>query len=244
MNSKRRPLSLSLSLLLSLSLSLLLLLSLTAACAGVPSSEPLPATAESAPVPAVAETPIASAREPAIPDYLTPAQMEGPYYPVAKPDDRDNDLVNLAGAAGQPEGEVLAFGGLVLDANGMPVPGAVVEIWQTDASGVYLHPDDPGTAGRDPNFQFYGEAVAEPDGSYSFRTIMPGRYEPRPRHIHIKVRLDGQVLLTTQFYFAGEVNLRGDEAALVIDARPGVDAAGKPILVGERDIVLALGVGP
>jgi hypothetical protein len=58
------------------------------------------------------------------------------------------------------------------------------------------------------------------------------------------VKLDGQELLTTQFYFAGEIALRGDEAALLIDARPGVDAAGNPILVGERDIVLALGVGP
>jgi protocatechuate 3,4-dioxygenase beta subunit len=172
--------------------------------------------------------------------YITPAQQEGPYYPLEKPADRDNDLVSLTGATGAPAGEVLSLAGVVYDASGRPVDGALVEIWQTDSSGVYLHPDDPGTADRDPNFQFYGESLTGPDGVYSFRTILPGRYEPRPRHMHVKVKLDGEEVLTTQFYFAGEVAFGGDEANLVVDLAPAEDDAGQPIWVGERDIVLRL----
>jgi protocatechuate 3,4-dioxygenase beta subunit len=179
--------------------------------------------------------------------YFTPAQQEGPYYTVNKPEDRDNDLTVLAGAAGSPRGQVIEFGGKVYDATGQPVPGAIIEIWQTDSNGVYLHPNDPSTGQRDPNFQFYGEAVTAADGSYSFRTILPGQYEPRPRHIHVKVFLEGQELLTTQFYFADDPDVAsdplftaGDGAHLLIDLSEGQDAEGKPILVGQRDIVLAL----
>ena len=168
--------------------------------------------------------------------FFTPAQQEGPYYTVEKPADRDNDLATLSGAAGSPAGEVLEFGGTLYDAGGYPIEGAMIEIWQTDAAGVYLHPNDPGTENRDRNFQFYGEAQTDVHGAYSFRTILPGLYEPRPRHIHVKVRRDGQELLTTQFYFAGEIDLQGAEALMLIDARPGVDGSGNAILTGERDI--------
>jgi len=173
-------------------------------------------------------------------DYITPAQQEGPYYPLDKPSDRDNDLVDFAGASGAPAGEILNLSGVIYNAGGMPLEGITVEIWQTDNSGVYNHPGDPGTAGRDPNFQFYGESVTGADGVYSFRTIVPGRYEPRPRHIHVKVKRDGELLLTTQFYFADEVSFDGAEAHLLIERVWAEDDAGNPIWVGERDIVLAL----
>jgi protocatechuate 3,4-dioxygenase beta subunit len=173
--------------------------------------------------------------------YFTPSQQEGPYYPVEKPADRDSDLVTFEGAPAAPAGEVLVLSGVVYDAGGRRVENAVVEIWQTDWSGVYLHPDDPGTGERDRNFQFYGEAVTGADGVYGFRTILPGLYEPRPRHIHVKVRLDGDVVLTTQFYFGNEVSLDGEEANLVVDIAPAEDDDGNPIWVGERDVVLRNG---
>lgn len=176
----------------------------------------------------------------AAPDYFTPAQQEGPYYPVEKPADRDNDLVDLAGAAGEPAGQVLHLAGVVYDAVGNPVEGALVEIWQTDSSGAYMHPADPATDQRDPNFQFYGESVTGADGVYSFRTILPGLYGSRPRHIHFKVLADGEVVLTSQFYFAGEVELRGPEQHLLIQTAPAEDDEGRAILVGERDIVLQI----
>jgi protocatechuate 3,4-dioxygenase beta subunit len=201
-----------------------------------PADTSLPATSR-APASAAAAQPTSPAVEVT---YFTPTQQEGPYYPPEKPDDRDNDLVNLAGATGDPAGEVLSLSGVVYDANGRPVDGALVEIWQTDSNGIYLHPGDPDTADRDPNFQFYGESLTGSDGVYSFRTILPGRYEPRPRHIHVKIKLGGQELLTTQFYFPGDVSFSGDEANLVVNLAPAEDDAGRPIWVGERDIVLRL----
>ena len=108
-------------------------------------------------------------------------------------------------APAQANGELLILYGQVLDVNGNPVPDAVVEIWQTDASGVYDHPGDSGTASRDRSFQFYGTATVDEAGWYAFRTIVPGRYEPRPRHIHFKVKQYGSTLLTSQFYFGDDV---------------------------------------
>lgn len=196
----------------------------------------------------VAPTDIATAvpTEPAVvdsgpPGYVTPPQQEGPYYPVDKPAERDNDLVELAGATAPPAGEVLLLSGVIYDRFGMPVEGATIEIWQTDNSGVYDHPGDPGTDQRDPNFQFFGEAVTGVDGVYSFRTIIPGRYEPRPRHIHVKVRRGGEEVLTTQFYFGNEVSFAGAEVHLLIGMAPGEDDAGNPVWIGERDIVLSSG---
>jgi protocatechuate 3,4-dioxygenase beta subunit len=205
-----------------------------------PTSGPSGAPAEVTVTPGNAGQPateaVAAGPEPIEVTYFTPSQQEGPYYTVDKPADRDNDLVDFAGATAPPAGQVIEFGGRVYDANGLPVEGITIEIWQTDDSGVYLHPGDPSTGQRDPNFQFYGEALTAADGSYSFRTILPGLYEPRPRHIHVKLRLDGRELLTTQFYFAGEIDLRGDEAAMLIDLQP--DTQGNDILVGVRDIIL------
>ena len=104
-------------------------------------------------------------------------------------------------AAPTAAGEVILVTGRVLDLSGNPLPGAAVEFWQTDASGVYDHPGDQGTNSRDRGFQFYGTSITDADGRYAFRTVRPGYYEPRPKHIHVKVKLDGRELLTTQFYF-------------------------------------------
>ena len=180
-------------------------------------------------------------------EYFTPSQTEGPFYPVQKPEDVDNDLFVLEGAAGRPSGEILAFGGSLYDSTGMPVPGAVIEIWQTDDNGVYLHPGDPDSSQRDVNFQSYGEAITGEYGGFSFRTIMPGGYGSRPRHIHVKVGLDGRDLLTTQFYFSNDAEASQDRifagageevSALIMAVEEGFDDDGNPALIGRRDIIL------
>ena len=115
---------------------------------------------------------------------------------------------NLLSAFSEPSqttGEVLILYGQVLDVMGNAVPGAVVEIWQTDSAGVYDHPRDPSTASRDKSFQFFGAAITDQAGWYAFRTILPGEYKPRPRHIHYKVKLNGNTLLTSQFYFSDDI---------------------------------------
>jgi protocatechuate 3,4-dioxygenase beta subunit len=180
--------------------------------------------------------------------YFTPAQAEGPYYPLQKPDDRDNDLTRVPGAAGLPAGQRLLLQGKVYDRSGQPLEGVLIEIWQTDEAGIYLHPGDANTARRDPNFQFYGEALTAADGSYSFLTVIPGEYEPRPRHIHVKLKRDGRELLTTQFYFPDDLATgadgifasAGDAAnALLVALQPGSDDQGE-LLLGERDVILDL----
>jgi len=167
----------------------------------------------------------------------TPAQQEGPYYPVDKLTDRDNDLTVVAGSNDAADGAVLLLDGLLVTTDGDPIEGAVVEIWQTDDEGVYLHPNDPKTELRDREFQFYGEAVTAVDGSWSFRTIMPGEYEPRPRHIHTKVVIDGEVVLTSQIYFSTDDS--GEDRRLIADVATATDDAGEPILTATYVIALS-----
>ena len=179
--------------------------------------------------------------------YFTPSQTEGPFYPLTKPTDRDNDLYILKGAEARPVGTILEFDGTLYDGAGMPVPEAIIEIWQTDNNGAYLHPSDSAYSRRDVNFQSYGESLTDEFGRYSFRTILPAEYNPRPRHIHVKVKIDGQTLLTTQFYFSNDDQAAGDrffagageeDEALIMELREGFDFEGNQGFIGSRDIVL------
>ena len=108
----------------------------------------------------------------------TPRQTAGPFYPTKLPPDIDNDLVVLRGSAARAEGIVTHVMGRVLGIDGRPIPNATVEIWQCDARGRYLHPDDTGGRPRDSAFQGYGRAVSDADGAYhsapSSRCPIPG----------------------------------------------------------------------
>jgi protocatechuate 3,4-dioxygenase, beta subunit len=146
-------------------------------------------------------SPVALAQAALLPP--TPRQTTGPFYPVDWSGDVDADLVRVAGEAARAQGVVTHLRGRVLDARGTPVPGAVVEIWQCDASGRYRHPRDRQN-GRDPGFQGRGRAVTGPDGAYAFRTIRPVPYPGRTPHIHALVAGQGREPLVTQFYVAGE----------------------------------------
>lgn len=142
------------------------------------------------------------------------------------------------------EGDILILTGRVIDTSGRPVPGAAVEIWQTDAKGVYDHPGDSGTGRRDRNFQFFGTAVTDDTGRYAFRTILPGRYEPRPRHIHTKVRVNERTVLTSQIYFAVDGESRGVGGSarnLMIDLDTRFTEDGKAYRSGDFDFVIDLG---
>lgn len=166
----------------------------------------------------------------------TPAQQEGPYYPVEKLNDQDNDLTVVDGSGDVANGQVLLLEGLLVTTAGDSIEGATIEIWQTDDQGIYLHPGDPSTDGRDRSFQFYGETVTPADGSWSFLTILPGEYEPRPRHIHAKVVVDGEVVLTTQIYFSDDSS--GEDPRLIAEVEPGTDDNGEPVLTASHVIAL------
>lgn len=131
----------------------------------------------------------------------TPAQTEGPFYPVVFPKDSDHDLLRN-GALNYPEGQGAWVEGSVSDLTGKPVAGAQVEIWQCDHSGHYHHPGDGGKA--DARFQGFGRVTVGADGSYRFRTLKPVAYAGRTPHIHVKVKLGARDVLTTQLYVAGD----------------------------------------
>lgn len=137
----------------------------------------------------------------------TPAQTEGPFYPVRLPVDADNDLLRT-GPLNYARGEPAWVEGQVLDLQGKPVAGAQVEIWQCDEAGHYHHPGDGGRA--DPAFQGFGRVRVGADGGYRFRTIKPAPYSGRTPHIHVKVRLGERALLTTQLYVEGDPNNERD----------------------------------
>lgn len=179
----------------------------------------------------------------------TPRQTTGPFYPTDWSGDADNDLVRVTGEAARAQGVVTHLRGRVLDAAGVPVPSAVVEIWQCDAFGRYRHPRDR-QDGRDPGFQGRGRTVTGPDGRYLFRTIRPVAYPGRTPHIHAAIAAPGQGQpLVTQFYVAGEP-LNGRDGlfnglrdprqreAVLLHLQPA-DRIEPGALLAERDIVLA-----
>lgn len=235
----------------------------------IEATAPAPATAVAAPTPtpqparepAPTATPV-PATETAQPE-AAPAteepQAEPSPTPAAAEDDQPPAEQSLAEAMaafpGTPtaQGEVILVTGKVVNANGEPLPGAAVEFWQTDANGVYDHPGDRGTSQRDRGFQFYGTSIAGDTGTYVFRTVKPGEYEPRPRHIHVKVKIDGQEVLTTQFYFQedqaalpgeGVFQQAGSQGELLLLAPVGsVDVQGTAIPVLGNDLVIDTGAG-
>ncbi|MFL5340089.1 MAG: intradiol ring-cleavage dioxygenase [Gemmataceae bacterium] len=133
----------------------------------------------------------------------TPAQTEGPFYPDKLPLDTDNDLLIVNDTITPAVGTITHLSGKVLDAKGNPVRNALVEIWQCDAKGIYLHTADSKNKPRDTNFQGFGRFLTASSGEYYFRTIKPVPYGPRTPHIHFKIKQGGKELLTTQCYIKG-----------------------------------------
>ena len=135
----------------------------------------------------------------------TPAQTEGPFYPDRLPLDTDNDLLVINDTITPAVGDVTHLTGKIVDLRGNPVKNAVVEIWQCDAHGVYLHTRDSGPKKdkQDKHFQGFGRFATSSSGEYYFRTIKPVPYPGRTPHIHFKVKRGGKELLTTQCYVEG-----------------------------------------
>jgi len=140
----------------------------------------------------------------------TPRLTEGPFYPDRLPLDTDNDLLIVSNSITPAVGEITHLTGRVLGMSGEPIRDAVVEIWQVDNRGVYLHSADSGRRQRDTNFQGFGRCATGGKGEYYFRTIKPVPYPGRTPHIHVKVKKGGQELLTTQIFVNGHPQNRTD----------------------------------
>ena len=136
---------------------------------------------------ALAQAPLTPTPECHDGDAATLRQTEGPFFKPSSPERAD--LIE-AGMAGQP----IELVGFVLTRACRPAANALLDLWQADASGDY---DNSG-------FRLRGHVRADADGRYRFGTIVPGAYEGRTRHLHVKVAPPTGRLLTTQLYFPGE----------------------------------------
>lgn len=146
----------------------------------------------------------------------TMSELTGPVFGYRAFGPTDNDLTNHH--PGEPLGERIFVSGRVLDENSRPVRHALVEVWQANAAGRYLHKNDQHHAPLDPNFSGYGRVITDDLGRYTFTTIKPGAYPWgnhdnawRPQHIHFS--LFGAGILTrlvTQMYFPGDPLLDDD----------------------------------
>jgi protocatechuate 3,4-dioxygenase beta subunit len=145
----------------------------------------------------------------------TPRQTEGPFYPNKLPLDTDNDLIIINDSVTPAVGEITHLTGRILDKDGKPVRNALVEIWQVDNKGVYLHSDSANRKQRDENFQGFGRFLTASSGEYYVRTVKPVPYPGRTPHIHFKIKRGGKELLTTQCYIKGE---KGNERDGILQA--------------------------
>jgi protocatechuate 3,4-dioxygenase beta subunit len=134
---------------------------------------------------------------------LTPRQTEGPFYPDHLPLDTDNDLLVINDRITPAIGEITHLSGRLLDVQGNPIRNAVVEIWQVDSKGVYIHSGDKNRAPQDSNFQGFGRFLTGSTGEYYFRTVKPVPYPGRTPHIHFAVKMKGREKWTTQCYIKG-----------------------------------------
>lgn len=140
---------------------------------------------------------------------VTPRDMLGPFY---KPNAPARAELCASGSGG---GEKLTVSGRVLGMpNCEPLAGALVEVWQADARGDYTQ---VGAKQDDPGCLLRASLRCDAEGRYSFRTVFPGEYPGRPRHIHYRVSAAGYATLVTQLYFARE---RGVPQELVTQATP------------------------
>jgi protocatechuate 3,4-dioxygenase beta subunit len=140
------------------------------------------------------------------------SERTGPGPALAAMIEPDADLTSNAGTGDVALGERIIVTGTLRDAAGDPVPNAVIEIWQANAAGRYLHGEDRHDAPLDPNFTGIGRCLTDETGAYRFLSVRPGAYpwgnHPnawRPAHVHLSILGSSfSDRLVTQMYFPGD----------------------------------------
>lgn len=140
---------------------------------------------------------------------LTISERTGPGPAISAITPEDADLTRNAGTGGEAIGQRIIVAGHVYDEHGAPVPNTLLEIWQANAAGRYVHRNDQWPGPLDPNFLGIGRCLTDSQGAYRFLTIRPGAYSwknhPnawRPAHIHFSLLGPSWISrLVTQMYF-------------------------------------------
>jgi protocatechuate 3,4-dioxygenase beta subunit len=141
----------------------------------------------------------------------TASQTVGPFFPPHLIRPGANDLTRRRPGAPTAEGEPIHLSGRITQEGGRPIGNLIVEIWQADHYGRFLHPADRRNTPVDRNFAFWGRAATDAEGRYAFRTITPGAGPASPEDgvdaPHIAFTLLGSGLmrrLVTRMYFPDE----------------------------------------
>jgi protocatechuate 3,4-dioxygenase beta subunit len=156
--------------------------------------------------------------KPLIPLKHTLSELTGPVYGHDAIGALDNDLTRNGRHTAEPLGERIVVTGRVLDEAGRPLRNTLIEIWQANAAGRYVHATDQHEAPLDSNFFGGGRCVTDEAGIYRFTTIRPGAYPWgnhanawRPSHIHLSLFGNGIASrLVTQMFFPGDPLLAFD----------------------------------
>jgi protocatechuate 3,4-dioxygenase, beta subunit len=176
-------------------------------------------------------------RRPLIQIPQTLSELTGPLYGHHPIGETDHDLTRQHPA--EPLGERIIVSGRVIDENGRAVPNTLIEVWQANAAGRYIHKVDQHPAPLDPNFTGAGRALTDANGFYRFVTVKPGAYPWRNHHnawrpAHIHFSLFGPAFVTrlvTQMYFPGDPLLALDP---IFQSIPDEKARGR--LISAFDI--------
>ena len=170
---------------------------------------------------------------------LTLTEITGPTRLATKLKPGDNNLSHPYPQQARAMGQLIRVAGRLMDEDGMPVRGSVIELWHANAAGRYIHPmDAKNSAPIDPNFVGSGRVATDDAGRYEFLTIKPAAYpypnHPtrwwRPPHIHMSVFGDGFMSrLVTQMFFPGDPF---NDIDLILNAVP--DPKGRARLIARQ----------
>lgn len=162
--------------------------------------------------PAYKSTVLRAPQQPLVVIKQSLSELSGPLFGDFNLGPLDHDLTRNSVVNGEPLGERIKVFGKVFNENGQPIPHTLIEIWQANSAGRYVHKVDQHDAPLDPNFLGTGRCLTDQHGNYVFYTIKPGAYPWgnhynawRPQHIHFS--LFGANItnrLVTQMYFPGD----------------------------------------
>ena len=172
---------------------------------------------------------------------LTLSELTGPGHAISAVTGDDSDLTRNAGTGGEAIGQRIIVTGRVLDDRGRPIPHTLIEVWQANAAGRYIHKRDDWPGPLDPNFLGIGRCFTNADGVYRFTSVRPGIYPWknhsnawRPAHIHFSVFGAATISrLVTQMYFPDDPMLERDP---ILRSIPSAEARARLIATYDHDV--------